>query len=71
MGSLDRRVRALEAERSAGRLLVVSGPDGFDASAALFAHGVTVTPNDLLVTINKPGNVAVRVIQPRFQNEGA
>lgn len=65
MGNNERRLRALEqATGLSGRLLVVSGPEGFDASAALFAEGITVQPSDTVVRINKPGNVAVRVICP-------
>lgn len=43
------------------KLIVISGPIGFDPAAALFAQGIEVGDGDLWSTIERPGNIEVRV----------
>ena len=52
-----------ESEADVARVVVVSGPPGFDPASVLFAEGVEVDENDTLVAIERPGNVSVEVLE--------
>lgn len=43
------------------RVVVVSGPPGFDPAAALFSEGVILDETDVIVTRQRRGNVDVEV----------
>jgi hypothetical protein len=43
------------------RLVLISGPSGFDAATALFAEGVELRDDDMLASIERPGNVEVQI----------
>lgn len=43
------------------RLIVVSAPKGSDPGGALFAEGIEIGESDILLFVEKPGNVAVEV----------
>ena len=45
------------------RVIVVSGPPGFNPAAALFVEGVQILSDDVLVTIERPGNVQVDILE--------
>jgi hypothetical protein len=54
----------MEEVFSTHRVVIVSGPTGTDAQAALFSRGVDIQENDVLVTIERPGNIEVEVLEP-------
>lgn len=45
------------------RVIVISGPPGFNPATALFVEGVQLLSDDVLVTIERPGNVRVDVLE--------
>ena len=53
----------MSQELEPSRIVIVSGPVGFDPGNALFAEGVHVGDDDLLVAIERPGNVSIEVIE--------
>ena len=53
---------ARQDEDSDSRIVVVSGPGGFDPAAALFAGGVEVREDDVLVAYERPGNVSIDIL---------
>ena len=46
------------------RVVIVSGPQGFDMQAALFSQGVDIVSEDVVVAIERPGNVEIEVLDP-------
>lgn len=55
--------KEVEAVLDQPRVIVVSGPPGFNPATALFVEGVQVLPDDVLVTIERPGNVQVDIVE--------
>ena len=53
------------------RLVVVSGPEGIDPSAALFSAGFTLSETDIIVTRRKRGNVQVDIWDRRTRPAGS
>jgi hypothetical protein len=53
----------MQEEFSAKRVVIVSGPQGIDAQAALYSEGIDVAEGDLLVTIERPGNVEIEILE--------
>jgi hypothetical protein len=54
--------KKVEAVPEQPRVIVVSGPPGFNPATALFVEGVQVLSDDVLVTIERPGNVQVDIV---------
>jgi hypothetical protein len=55
--------KKVEAVLEQPRVIIVSGPPGFNPATALFVEAVQVLPDDVLVTIERPGNVQVDVVE--------
>ncbi|WP_225421554.1 hypothetical protein [Sphingomonas parva] len=53
----------MSGDNSTKRVVIVSGPQGFNAQDALFSEGVDVAEDDVLVTIERPGNIKVEVLE--------
>ena len=53
-----------ESFEAGARVVVVSGPAGFDPAAALFSAGVHLRGEDRLVSVERPGNILVEVVEP-------
>jgi hypothetical protein len=51
-------------EFSTGRVVIVAAPSGVDTQAALFTRGVDIQEGDVLVTIERPGNIEVEILDP-------
>jgi hypothetical protein len=51
------------AREETQKVVVVSGPKGFDPSAALFDRGIEISQDDVVVAIERPGNVSVEILE--------
>lgn len=49
-------------EKSQNKTVIVKGPVGFNPANALFAEGVHVDEDDILIAIERPGNVSVEIL---------
>lgn len=56
------RKEKMKEEFSTGRVVIVAAPAGVDPQTALFSRGVDIQDGDVLVTIERPGNVEVEVL---------
>lgn len=54
--------KEVEAVLEQPRVIIVSGPPGFNPATALFVEGVQLLADDVLVTIERPGNVQVDIV---------
>jgi hypothetical protein len=43
------------------RLVLISGPSGFDPSVVLFSQGIELREDDVLASVETEGNVEVKI----------
>ena len=61
---LQGRKDIMAEKNPTNRVVIVSGPQGFDMQAALFSQGVDIVSEDVVVAIERPGNVEIEVLDP-------